>query len=94
MNKAYNGKNENVTHVNIFVGGTFPFPQVIFMQSCKGRSYVRSIFPKLVTIDLPNVYICGREIIHRDILFRHNLVVLGRVGFNSFPYVYSFFFGL
>ena len=33
INKAYYGKNENVTHVNIFVGGTFPFPQGIFMQS-------------------------------------------------------------
>ena len=25
-NKAYYGKNEDVTHVSIFVGGTFPFP--------------------------------------------------------------------
>ena len=33
FNKGYYGKNENVTHVNIFVGGTFPFPQGIFMQS-------------------------------------------------------------
>ena len=37
INKAYYGRNENVTHENIFVGGSFqkkfPFPQVIFMQS-------------------------------------------------------------
>ena len=33
INKAYYGKNENVTHVNIFVGGTFPFAKVISMQS-------------------------------------------------------------
>ena len=33
INKAYYGENENVTHVNIFVGGTFPFPKGIFMQS-------------------------------------------------------------
>ena len=33
INKGYYGKNEIVTHVNIFVGGTFPFPQGIFMQS-------------------------------------------------------------
>ena len=33
INKAYYRKNENVTHVNIFVGGTLSFPQGIFMQS-------------------------------------------------------------
>ena len=33
INKAYYGENENVTLVNIFVGGTFPFQQGIFMQS-------------------------------------------------------------
>ena len=56
INKAYYGKNENVTHVNIFVGGTFSFPQVIFMQSWKGRWYVHSIFPKSVIIDKPNAH--------------------------------------
>ena len=54
FNKAYYGENEIVTLVNIFVGGTFPFQQGIFMQSWKGRWYVRSIFPKSVTIDQPN----------------------------------------
>ena len=33
VNKANNGKIENVTLVNIFFRGTFPFPQGIFMQS-------------------------------------------------------------
>ena len=33
INKAYNGKNENVTHVSISVGGTFSFTQGIFIQS-------------------------------------------------------------
>ena len=33
INKAYYGKNENVTLVNIFARGTFPFPQGIFLQS-------------------------------------------------------------
>ena len=47
INKAYHGKNKNVTHVNIFVWGTLPFPQGIFMQSWKGRWYVRSIFPSV-----------------------------------------------
>ena len=37
INKAYYGENENVTLVNIFVGGTFPFQQGIFMQSRNGR---------------------------------------------------------
>ena len=27
LTEAYYGENENVTLVNIFVGGTFPFPQ-------------------------------------------------------------------
>ena len=31
--KAYYRKNEDVTHVNIFFGDTFPFPQGTFMQS-------------------------------------------------------------
>ena len=53
FNKAYYGENEIVTLVNIFVGGTFPFQQGIFMQSWKGRLYVRSIFPKSVTINQP-----------------------------------------
>ena len=56
FNKAYYGENEIVTLVNIFVGGTFPFQQGIFMQSWKGRWYVRSIFPKLVNIDIPSAY--------------------------------------
>ena len=30
INKAYYGKNENVTHVNIFVGGTFPLTHIVF----------------------------------------------------------------
>ena len=30
INKAYYGKNENVTHVNIFVGGTFPLIHIVF----------------------------------------------------------------
>ena len=29
-NKAYYGKNENVTHVNVFVGGTFPLTYIVF----------------------------------------------------------------
>ena len=33
INKAYYWKNEDVTHVNIFFGDTFPFPQGTFMQS-------------------------------------------------------------
>ena len=57
--KAYYGKNENVTHVNIFFGGTIPFPQGIFMQSWKGGQHVRSIFPKSVTIDMPSAYVRG-----------------------------------
>ena len=54
FNKAYYGENEIVTLVNIFVGGTFPFQQGIFMQSWKGRWYVHLIFPKSVTIDQPS----------------------------------------
>ena len=33
INKFYYGIDENVTLVNVFIGGTFPFTQAIFVHS-------------------------------------------------------------
>ena len=63
INKAYYGKNENVTHVNIFVGGTFPLTYIVFYPPWKSRWYVRSFFPKLVSIDIPSKHGCSSRVL-------------------------------
>ena len=45
-----------VTHVNFFVEETFPLTHIVFDPPWKGIWYVRSIFPKLVIIDIPSAY--------------------------------------
>ena len=42
--------------MNSFIGGTFPLTHIVFHPPWKSRWYVRSIFPKLVSIDVPNTY--------------------------------------
>ena len=69
INKAYYGENENVTLVNIFVGGTFPIQQGIFISP---------VSPGNEALDMP----IHKSILHIVSMGYH--IIFGGKGFGWF----------